>query len=77
MDFDEKNDTNFFPAGRFLIWDGFRLFEIGHFSLIWDILVFKVLKNPKGGPFYVKKNFVSDSAQISCVKSLGHKDLKS
>ena len=34
------------------------------------------LKNPKGGPFYVKKFFVSDSAQISCVKSLGHKDFK-
>ena len=41
------------------------------------ILARKVLKNPKGGPFYVKKNFVSDSAHISCVKSLGHKDLKS
>ena len=33
-------------------------------------------KNPKGGPFYVKNFFVSDSAQISCVKSLGHKDFK-
>ena len=33
-------------------------------------------KNPKGGPFYVKKFFVTDSAQISCVKSLGHKDFK-
>ena len=40
------------------------------------ILARKVLKNPKGGPFYVKKNFVSDSAQISCVKSLGQKDLE-
>ena len=33
-------------------------------------------KNPKGGPFYVKKFFVMDFAQISCVKSLGHKDFK-
>ena len=42
-----------------------------------EILALKVLKNPKGGPFYVKKFFVSDSAQISCVKSIGHKDFKS
>ena len=40
-------------------------------------MALKVLKNPKGGPFYVKKIFVSYSAQISCMKSLGHKDLKS
>ena len=32
---------------------------------------------PHRSPFYVKKIFISDSAQISCVKSLGHKDLKS
>ena len=42
-----------------------------------EILALKVLKNPKGGPFYVKNFFVSDSAQISCVKSLGHKDFTS
>ena len=28
-----------------------------------------ILKNSKGGPFYVKKNFVSDSTQILCVES--------
>ena len=28
-------------------------------------------KNPKGGPFYVKKIFISISAQISCVSSQG------
>ena len=35
-----------------------------------------ILKKPKGGPFYFKKFFVSDSAQISCVKSSGNKDFK-
>ena len=29
--------------------------------------------DPKGGPFYVKKFFVSDFAQISCVEFLGPK----
>ena len=33
----------------------------------------KTLKNPKGGPFSVKKFFVSDFAQISCVEFLGPK----
>ena len=32
--------------------------------------------NSQGEPFYVKKNFVSDSTQISCLESLGHKDFK-
>ena len=36
----------------------------------------KILKNPKGGPFYVKKIFVPDFAQISCVESLGRKDVR-
>ena len=30
-------------------------------------------KNPKGGPFYVKKIFISISAQISCVSFQGQK----
>ena len=30
-------------------------------------------KNPKGGPFYVKKIFISVSAQISCVSFQGQK----
>ena len=33
----------------------------------------KILKNPKGGPFYVKNILISDFAQISCVKFLGPK----
>ena len=35
-----------------------------------------ILKKPKGGPFYFKKIFVSDFAQISCVNSSGYKDFK-
>ena len=35
----------------------------------------KILKNPKGGPFCVKKFFVSNFAQISFVDSLGPKDV--
>ena len=48
------------------------------FVKIGDKKIFSKIfeKNPKGGPFYVKKFFVTDSAQISCVKSLGHKDFK-
>ena len=48
------------------------------FIKIGDKKIFSKIfeKNPKGGPFYVKKFFVTDSAQISCVKSLGHKDFK-
>ena len=34
----------------------------------------KGLKNPKGGPFYVKKIFISDSALILCGKSSCNKD---
>ena len=34
------------------------------------------LKNPKGGPFYVKKIFISDLAQILCVDFLGLKGIK-
>ena len=30
----------------------------------------------KSGPFYVKNFFVSDSTQILCLESLGHKDFK-
>ena len=37
---------------------------------------FWVLKNPKGGPFYVKNFFVSDFAQILYLKWLGHKNFK-
>ena len=33
-----------------------------------------ILKNPKGGPFSVKKIFVSDSNEIQDLKSLWHKD---
>ena len=36
----------------------------------------KILKNPKGGPFYVKKIFVPDFAKILYVRSQGHKDQK-
>ena len=36
----------------------------------------KILKNPKGGPFCVKKKFVSNFAQISFVESLGRKDVR-
>ena len=39
------------------------------------ILARKVLKNPKGGPFYVKKNFVSDSGETQNLKSLLPEDL--
>ena len=35
-----------------------------------------LLKNPKGGPFYVKKIFISDFAQISCVEFFGPKYIK-
>ena len=35
-----------------------------------------ILKNPKGGPFYVKKIFISDLAQILCVDFLGLKGIK-
>ena len=35
-----------------------------------------LLKNPKGGPFYVKKILISDFAQISCVEFLGPKYIK-
>ena len=34
----------------------------------------KILKNSKGGPFYVKKKFVPDFAQISCAESIGPND---
>ena len=53
----------------------------GHFNLLWvfdNFLVkcFDLMKNPKGGPFYVKKMFISDFSQISCVEFLGHKSIK-
>ena len=34
-----------------------------------------LLKNPKGGPFYVKKIFVSDFHRVENLKSLWSKDL--
>ena len=40
-----------------------------------EILALKVLKNPKGGPFYVKKIFVSDSDETQNLKSLLPEDL--
>ena len=36
----------------------------------------KFFSDPKGGPFYVKKIFVSDFAKILYVRSQGHKDQK-
>ena len=36
----------------------------------------KIFSDPKGGPFYVKKIFVSDFARILYVISQGHKDEK-
>ena len=41
----------------------------------WQLDVLEGFR-PHRSTFYVKKNFVSDSAQISCVKSLGQKDLE-
>ena len=35
-----------------------------------------LLKNPKGGFFYVEKILISDFAQISCVEFLGPKYIK-
>ena len=36
----------------------------------------KILKNSKGGPFYVKKKIIPDFAQISCAEFIGPKDVK-
>ena len=41
----------------------------------FEILTLKVLKNKKGGPFYVEKNFASDSDETQNLKSLLPKDM--
>ena len=42
---------------------------------IFEILTLKVLKNPKGGPFYDENIFVSDSDETQNLKSLLPEDL--
>ena len=85
MSFIRIGDENFFDIEGSPLWI-FQNFKGQYliFCLYWapflkrgpieakiEILTLKVLKNPKGGPFYVKKNLISDSAQILSFIRIG------